>query len=708
MEGAYFQRKRPWARTDSRGSQLSKQNALEYKVLRPVGLKNEHNQLVVNLVTHQSILVEKLWILGPNQVLAQVIEPQRGLVPLTTREGEPLITQVDGGAGPVPVERLAAPKPNETVPPYPAVRNKQNLWGYTPLHRSTSNGRQSRVRLKVMASSPYNSQPNLPMLRGGDAQRHVYRGPPQQTLKPARTPSRQNSLMQSKIGLYQTAYNDPDYHNQVKKIATKLLSNFSSRNQTHVMQSSIAQPQLGNVIKQGSGDFSATRVRSQTLPQRRLVGVSAGSVRPKSASVPGSTLRKAEQPPLERRKTLVERFLDVFRNDKESEISQERVDWGSQQQKKQRNSSSSESKMIIERCKQNKNGQSTEAEEQPVSKPKQAMRGQRRQDSLDMGKKWRWDPERWKLVSALCHALEYMCFVSAYRQQGKKLERLTKFHANSIPQIPLAAFVKRIAWFSECSNACFVLSLEYIHRLRIRKPEVKVNAHVAHQLLITCIMVSAKFFDDKFFNNTFYARLGGLPVAVISGLEMQLLFFLNFDLHVLPDQYKARYVSMVQDNQGLATVDIGPQGHWKSAVGADISKMKLPVGTISTEINSSSTDESESDESTTCNWPDEDNESAEGDTERDGEELVKAKLKENDPRKESEDWKTVESSADDYQYRKRKSRLLSHNEKGRKMLERAGSGRSYGLVKGVGNCGPDRTSIQDQNDKIHVNQNYCK
>lgn len=195
---------------------------------------------------------------------------------------------------------------------------------------------------------------------------------------------------------------------------------------------------------------------------------------------------------------------------------------------------------------------------------------ERRQDAFDKGKEWRYDPERWILVSALCHALENMCY-----SEGKKPEEergpLTKFHAETVPQIPLSAYLKRIAWFSECSKACFVLTLEYIYRLKRYKPEVEVNSKAVHQLAITCIMVSAKFFDDKFFNNSFYARVGGLPAAVISGLELQLLFFLNFDLHVLPEDFDRRYKMMVGDNDNSHyKVEIGPEGHWKTARGSGL------------------------------------------------------------------------------------------------------------------------------------------
>jgi len=77
---------------------------------------------------------------------------------------------------------------------------------------------------------------------------------------------------------------------------------------------------------------------------------------------------------------------------------------------------------------------------------------------------------------------------------------------------------------------------------------------------MTCIIVATKFIDDKLFKNTFYARVAGIPVAQLSAFEVQLLFFLKFDLRVLPEQFNTRYTVMLADNQGPGMVRIRPEG----------------------------------------------------------------------------------------------------------------------------------------------------
>ncbi len=51
------------------------------------------------------------------------------------------------------------------------------------------------------------------------------------------------------------------------------------------------------------------------------------------------------------------------------------------------------------------------------------------------------------------------------------------------------------------------------------------------------IMVAAKFFDDQYFNNAYYAKVGGVPCFEMNALETELLFLLNFHLFVTSNEF---------------------------------------------------------------------------------------------------------------------------------------------------------------------------
>jgi Cyclin len=59
-----------------------------------------------------------------------------------------------------------------------------------------------------------------------------------------------------------------------------------------------------------------------------------------------------------------------------------------------------------------------------------------------------------------------------------------------------------------------------------------------HRVVITSILLAAKFFDDAYYNNAYYAKVGGVLVSEINGLEVDFLFRINFSLHVTPDEFE--------------------------------------------------------------------------------------------------------------------------------------------------------------------------
>lgn len=54
---------------------------------------------------------------------------------------------------------------------------------------------------------------------------------------------------------------------------------------------------------------------------------------------------------------------------------------------------------------------------------------------------------------------------------------------------------------------------------------------------VPSVMLAAKFFDDQYFKNRYYAQVGGIPCAEINSLELEFLFSINFSLHVKPDDF---------------------------------------------------------------------------------------------------------------------------------------------------------------------------
>jgi len=113
---------------------------------------------------------------------------------------------------------------------------------------------------------------------------------------------------------------------------------------------------------------------------------------------------------------------------------------------------------------------------------------------------------------------------------------VTKFHASRPPSISVQDYLQRINRYSSCSQEVFILALIYIDKL-IKESSICLNNLNVHRILITAVMLAAKFFDDQYYNNAYYAKVGGVPREEMNALEIEFLFAIRFSLRVDPKTF---------------------------------------------------------------------------------------------------------------------------------------------------------------------------
>ncbi|KAG0367200.1 hypothetical protein BGZ54_004233 [Gamsiella multidivaricata] len=69
-------------------------------------------------------------------------------------------------------------------------------------------------------------------------------------------------------------------------------------------------------------------------------------------------------------------------------------------------------------------------------------------------------------------------------------------------------------------------------KLTVAPNGFRINSFNIHRLLITCLMVAAKFTSDLFYSNARYAKVGGLSLLELNQLELEFLFTTRFELNV--------------------------------------------------------------------------------------------------------------------------------------------------------------------------------
>lgn len=137
------------------------------------------------------------------------------------------------------------------------------------------------------------------------------------------------------------------------------------------------------------------------------------------------------------------------------------------------------------------------------------------------------------VVTVLAAVLERLVKSNAHVPNG---DNVTKFHALKAPAISIEQYLERIHKYASCSTECFILALIYIDRLIQRNNFILSELNV-HRVCVTAILLAAKFFDDAYYNNAYYAKVGGVLVSEMNGLEVEFLFRINFSLHVTPEVF---------------------------------------------------------------------------------------------------------------------------------------------------------------------------
>eukprot|EP00658_Telonema_sp_P-2_P077810 TRINITY_DN7130_c0_g1_i1.p1 TRINITY_DN7130_c0_g1~~TRINITY_DN7130_c0_g1_i1.p1 ORF type:complete len:221 (-),score=52.65 TRINITY_DN7130_c0_g1_i1:563-1225(-) len=113
------------------------------------------------------------------------------------------------------------------------------------------------------------------------------------------------------------------------------------------------------------------------------------------------------------------------------------------------------------------------------------------------------------------------------------------FHAQSVPGITIKDYLNRIDTYSNYSKGVIVAAMVYMARVLRAHPEIPVIGRTIHRLIITAVLVAAKFTDDVHLNNAAFAQIGGVSVSELARLEVHFLSLIDFHLFISEEEYCA-------------------------------------------------------------------------------------------------------------------------------------------------------------------------
>lgn len=132
---------------------------------------------------------------------------------------------------------------------------------------------------------------------------------------------------------------------------------------------------------------------------------------------------------------------------------------------------------------------------------------------------------------------------------------LTRFHSRTAPGISVLDYLHRLAKHATLTPPLLLSMVYYIDRLCALYPDFTINTLTVHRFLITAATVAAKGLSDSFWNNSTYARVGGVRVAELKLLELDFLTRVDWKIVPDPDVLVAYYRGLVQRSPAYALED---------------------------------------------------------------------------------------------------------------------------------------------------------
>ncbi|KAH9616024.1 hypothetical protein KSS87_014842 [Heliosperma pusillum] len=156
-----------------------------------------------------------------------------------------------------------------------------------------------------------------------------------------------------------------------------------------------------------------------------------------------------------------------------------------------------------------------------------------------------------EIVSILASVLEKNIHTNEKMlKRSRTKDIVTIFHGTRAPTLSIRRYINRVFEYSKCSPSCLVLAYVYLLCF-IQQTNSYVTSLNVHRLLFTCVLVAVKFLEDEHFDNSYFAKIGGISRTEMNNLELKLLSTLDYRLQVSVDTFD-RYC-MHLENEGASS-----------------------------------------------------------------------------------------------------------------------------------------------------------
>lgn len=124
-------------------------------------------------------------------------------------------------------------------------------------------------------------------------------------------------------------------------------------------------------------------------------------------------------------------------------------------------------------------------------------------------------------------------------------DSMSAFCVSKPPNKPINEYFQRIIKYAKPEPSSLIISLMYIDKI-CDSTTLLLSYHNIHRLILTSIVLAIKYNEDDYYSNTYYAKVGGITLEELNGLEYEMLQALEFNTFVDVVNY-SKYESQLMD-----------------------------------------------------------------------------------------------------------------------------------------------------------------
>ena len=154
-----------------------------------------------------------------------------------------------------------------------------------------------------------------------------------------------------------------------------------------------------------------------------------------------------------------------------------------------------------------------------------------------------------KLLTSIANTLIKVLDETNKNNEIKQIIRNQKkmpFSSNTVPQISLLDYLKRIQTYGGMENSTLILSLIYIDRLC--EKNITLTKFNIHRILFAAILIAVKYNEDSFYENSYYAQIAVIKNKELKVIEYTFLEMINFNAYVDEDTFNLYKESLYNFN----------------------------------------------------------------------------------------------------------------------------------------------------------------